>query len=192
MEKYVEVWRDLTDPRRAEFVIDLEDGLKEPEFDNVKIPEFFGPVKEKIDDYKVKRYAFELDDYLPWAMQEGGNPFGDRRIAQAALLTNDIVQLFTLAYRGSKVIGLHTEAQLWFDNPAMLDEIVELKGAYTEAYEKRGQGYVVLEAKVKGEDGRSIVRYRGVEILKTNPGKIAGGHLRTEFGQHFHYQEKNH
>ncbi|WP_251391434.1 hotdog family protein [Mediterraneibacter agrestimuris] len=174
MEKYVEVWRDLTDPRRAEFVIDLEDGLKEPEFDNVKIPEFFGPVKEKIDDYKVKRYAFELDDYLPWAMQEGGNPFGDRRIAQAALLTNDIVQLFTLAYRGSKVIGLHTEAQLWFDNPAMLDEIVELKGAYTEAYEKRGQGYVVLEAKVKGEDGRSIVRYRGVEILKTNPGKIAG------------------
>ena len=36
------VWRDLTDPRRAEYLDNLEEGLKEPEFDNVQIPEKFG------------------------------------------------------------------------------------------------------------------------------------------------------
>lgn len=168
------VWRDITDPRRAETADDLEAGLKEPKFENIVIPERFGPVQEKIDDHKIKRYAFELDDYLPWSMAEGENPFGSRRIAQAGLLTNDIVQLFTLAYRGSRVIGLHTEAQLWFKSPAWIDEAVTLEGAYTDAYEKRGQGYVVLEAGVKGEDGREIVSYRGVEIFQTTPGNIAG------------------
>lgn len=167
------VWRDITDPRLAETTDDLEEGLKEPKFENITIPEHFGPVQEIIDDHKIKRYAFELDDYLSWSMEEE-NPFGKERIAQAGLLTNDIVQLFTLAYRGSKVIGLHTEAQLWFKSPAKLNEVVTLEGAYTDAYERRGQGYVVLEAGVKGEDAREIVRYRGVEIFQTTPGNIAG------------------
>ncbi len=169
-----EVWRDITDPRRAEWVDDLEAGLKEPEFENLEIPEHLGPVKEIIDDHKIKRYAFELDDYLPWSMQEGVSPFDGKRIGQAGILTNDIVQLFTLKYKGSKVIGLHTEAQLWFDNPVYENEIVTLEGDYTDSYIKRGQGYVVLEAGAKGADGRSIVRYRGVEILKTIPGNVAG------------------
>lgn len=168
------IWRDITDPRRAEVADDLEAGLKEPDFENIVIPEHFGPVKERIDDHKIKRYAFELDDYLGWSMNDQENPFGNRRIAQAGLLTNDIVQLFTLAYRGSKVIGLHTEAQLWFKSPVRIDEVVTLEGAYTDAYEKRGQGSVVLEASVKGEDGRDIVDYRGVEIFRTTPGNIAG------------------
>ena len=168
------VWRDLTDPRRAEYLDDLEEGLKDPEFDNVQIPEKFGPVKEIIDDHKIKRYAFEMDDYLPWAMCNKENPFGKKRIAHATLITNDIVQLFTLAYKGSQVIGLHTELEMWFKHPAEIDEVVELEGAYTESYVKRGQGYVVLDAKVTGNGGKEIVKYRGVEILKTCPGKVAG------------------
>lgn len=55
-----------------------------------------------------------------------------------------------------------------------MNEVVTLEGAYTDAYQKRGQGYVVLEAGVKGEDGREIVNYRGVEIFQTTPGNIAG------------------
>ena len=83
-----EVWRDITDPRRAEWVDDLEAGLKEPEFENLEIPEHLGPVKEIIDDHKIKRYAFELDDYLPWSMQEGVSPFDGKRIGQAGILTS--------------------------------------------------------------------------------------------------------
>ena len=169
-----EVWRDLTDPRRAEYTEDLEAGLRDPEFENLVIPERFGPVRERIDDYKIKRFAFELDDYLPWAMEKGSSPFWGRRVAHPALLTNDLVQLFTLAYRASRVIGLHTQAQMWFDSPAYLDEVVTLEGAYQDAYVRRGQGYVELEARATGADGRSIVRYQGVEIMKTVPGDVAG------------------
>ncbi|MFF5986567.1 hotdog family protein [Prauserella flavalba] len=164
-------WRDLTDPRRALKIDDLEAGLKEPEFENLEIPEDLGTVRVVVDDHKIKRYAFTHDDHSPWALHD--SPFGGR-VGQAALLGNDLVQLFTLVYAGSKVVGYHTEEQMWFDSPAKLDEVVTLSGTYTEAYERRGEGYVVMEAQATGEDGRSIVRHRGVEILKTNPGAIGG------------------
>ncbi|WP_190816274.1 MaoC family dehydratase [Saccharopolyspora pogona] len=165
-------WRDLTDPRRALKTADLEAGLKEPEFENLDIPEKLGTAQVVVDDHKIKRFAFTHDDYSPWHLHE--SPFDGRRIGHAALLGNDLVQLFTLVYAASKVVGYHTEEQMWFDGPALLDEIVTLTGTYTEAYERRGEGYVVMEAQATGEGGRSIVRHRGVEILKTTPGAIGG------------------
>ncbi len=165
-------WRDLTDPRRAVAVDDLEAGLKEPVFENLEIPEQLGPVTIIVDDHKIKRFSFTQDDYSPWYLE--ASPFGGERIGQPALLGNDLVQLFTTKYRGSKTVGLHTEEQMWFDNPVKLGEKVTLSGTYTEAYERRGQGYVVMEARATGEDGRSIIRHRGVEILRTVPGEIAG------------------
>lgn len=165
-------WRDLTDPRRATTVDDLEAGLKEPIFENLEIPEQLGPITIVVDDHKIKRFSFTQDDYSPWYLQS--SPFGGARIGQPALLGNDLLQLFTTKYRGSKTVGLHTEEQMWFDSPAKLGEKVILSGAYVEAYERRGQGYVIMEARATGEDGRSIIRHRGVEILRTVPGSIAG------------------
>jgi acyl dehydratase len=166
-------WRDLTDPRRAVTVGDLEAGLKEPVFENLQIPEELGPVTITVDDHKVKRFAFTQDDYGAWHLQ-GGSPFDGARIGHPALLGNDLVQLFTTRYRASKTVGFHTEEQIWFDSPVKLGERVKLSGKYVEAYERRGQGYVVMEAQATGEDGRSIIRHRGVEILRTVPGLIAG------------------
>ena len=90
------------------------------------------------------------------------------------MLANDLLQLFTTRYAPSKVIGLHTEEQLWFLSPVRVDEQVTLSGTYTESYVRRGQGYVVMEAEATGEDGRVLLRHRGVEILKTMPGEIGG------------------
>lgn len=165
-------WRDLTDPRRALSIDDLEAGLKEPVFENLVIPEQLGPVTIVVDDHKIKRFSFTQDDYSPWYLKE--SPFGGHRIGQPALLGNDLVQLFTTRYRASKTVGLHTEEQMWFDRPVKLGEKVTLSGTYTEAYELRGQGYVVMEAQAVGEDGRTIIRHRGVEILRTVPGAISG------------------
>ena len=53
-------WRDITDPRRADTEDDLEAGLKEPEFENLKIPEHLGPVRLVVDDHKIKRNAVGL------------------------------------------------------------------------------------------------------------------------------------
>lgn len=164
-------WRDLTDPRRADHVENLEEGLKSPEFENLDIPESFGPVKLIVDDHKVKRFAFTHDDYHPWHFLD--SPFGGR-IGHAGLLGNDLLQLFTTRYAPSQVVGLHTEEQLWFHSPVEVGETVILSGQYTEAYEKRGQGYVVMEAAAQGMDGRTLIRHRGVEILRTTPGSLAG------------------
>lgn len=167
-------WRDLTDPRRIVDFDDVEDreaGRKEPEFENLEIPESLGTVRELIDDHKIKRYAFTQDEHGPWYFED--SPFGGR-IAQATLLCNDLVQMFTNVYAASKVVGFHTEEQMWFDNPAKLGEEVTLSATYTQSYERRGEGYVVMEAQAIGEDGRSIVRHRGVEILKTVPGTLGG------------------
>lgn len=167
-----DVFRDITDPRAAATGQDPEAGLKEPLFENLEIPEKLGPVTVRVDDHKIKRFAFTQDDHHPWHLE--ASPFDGRRVGHAALLGNDLVQLFTTVYAASRVVGLHTEEQLWFDSPAFLDETVTLRGTYTEAYERRGQGYVVMEATATGQDGRSVLRHRGVEILRTRPGDIAG------------------
>jgi acyl dehydratase len=172
------IWRDLTDPRRAAEIDDLEAGLKAPVFENIELPEEFGPVRVRVDDHKIKRYAFSQDDHLDWALH-GDSPFRGR-IGHAALLANDVLQLFTLAYAPSQVVGLHIEEQLWFDSPVRLDEIATLSARYVDAYTRRGQGCVVMEGEARGEDGRSIVRHRGVEILRTVPGEIVG---RAESGE---------
>lgn len=171
LEDEASTWRDLTDPRRADYMDDLEEGLKSPKFESLDIPETFGPVKLCVDDHKVKRFAFTHDDYHPWHFSD--SPFGGR-IGHAGLLGNDLLQLFTTRYAASQVVGLHTEEQLWFDSPVGVGEAVTLSGQYTEAYERRGQGYVVMEAAARGADGRTIIRHRGVEILRTIPGSIAG------------------
>ena len=169
--------RDLTNPVQVADGVDVEGGLKEPLFENLELPEDFGPVLLVVDDHKIKRFAFTQDDYNPWFFTNN-NPFG-RRVAHAGLLSNDLVQLFTTKYKASHTVGLHTEEQLWFDNPTFADEVVTPKGRYTEAYELRGEGYVVMEAQAVGHDGRSLLRHRGVEIFHTMP-KIEGrGGLAT-------------
>jgi acyl dehydratase len=171
--------RDLTDPRSE------RDGAltgapgKEPLFENLQIPERFGPVTVLIDDHKVKRFAFTVNDYNPWHF--GPSPFGSR-IGHAGLLTNDLVQLFTLRYQASHVVGLHTEEQLWFDSPVQVGEQATLAGTYVESYVKRGLGYVVMEASASGQDGQSLVRHRGVEILQTMPGAVAGRNSTADAG----------
>ena len=165
-------WRDLTDPRRAAYTENLEAGLKDPVFENLEIPEDFGPIVITVDDHKIKRFAFTQDDLSPWYLDK--SPFNGKRIGQSCLLGNDLLQLFTLKYSGSKTVGFHTEEQLWFENPVFLNEQVTLSGTYVEAYERRGQGYVVMEAKAIGEDGRTIIRHRGLEILRTVPGVLGG------------------
>ncbi|MFF9207600.1 MULTISPECIES: hypothetical protein [unclassified Streptomyces] len=163
--------RNLTDPSRAAHEKDLEAGLKPPVFDQIVIPEEFGPVDLLVDDLKVKRFAFSQDDHGDWYLRAG--PDGSR-IGHAALLANDLLQLFTLKYAASQVVGLHTEEELWFDRPVPVGQRVRLTGRYVDTYVRRGQGYVVMEADARDEEGRTLVRHRGVEIMRTTPGEVAG------------------
>jgi acyl dehydratase len=170
-QQTVVLGRNLTDPSRAARKEDLEAGLKPPVFDSIVIPEEFGPVDLLVDDLKVKRFAFTQDDHGDWYLRAG--PYGPR-VGQAGLLANDLLQLFTLKYAASQVVGLHTEEELCFERPVLVGQRVRLAGRYVDKYERRGQGYVVMEADARDDEGRTLVRHRGVEIMRTTPGEVAG------------------
>lgn len=164
--------RDLTDPSRSLYEGgDLEADLKAPLFDNVVIPEDFGPVEVHVDDHKVKRFAFTQDDFEPCPFIAG--PHG-LRIAPAGILANDLLQLFTTRFAASQVVGLHTEEQLWFEAPVLVGSTVTLSGRYVEKYVRRGEGYVVMDAEARDADGRTLLRHRGTEIMRTSPAGVGG------------------
>jgi acyl dehydratase len=146
--------------------------LKEGLYELVEVGEEFGPIEEVITDHKIKAYAFSVDDYHPWSFGES-SAFG-KRIGQAALLANDLLATFLTVYDANTVVGLHTEEQLWFHNPVFAGERVTLTGKYVDKYERRGKGHVVLEAEARGEDGRLLLRHRGVEIMRIQPGPVVG------------------
>jgi acyl dehydratase len=164
--------RNLSDPTRVLHGQELENGLKEPVYENIEVPEEFGPVDVLVDDLKIKRFAFVADDYGDWYLR-GGSPWGGR-IGQPGLLANDLLQLFTLRYAASQVVGLHTTEELWWQRPVRLGQQVRLSGRYVETYEHRGQGSVVLEADARDLDGNVLLRHRGVEIMRTAPAGVGG------------------
>lgn len=164
--------RDLTDPA-ATLVHAGEpgDARKDPTYENIVIPEEFGPVEVLVDELKVKRFAFTQDDYGDWYLRAGpdGPPIG-----QPGILANDLLQLFTTAYDASRVVGLHTTEELWFDRPVPVGTTATLTGRYVEKYERRGEGHVVMEAEARDEAGRTLLRHRGVEIMRTDPSSVGG------------------
>lgn len=144
-------------------------GKKEPVLDSVVVPEELGPINVVVDDVKIKQFAFTQDDYGAWYFDT--SPFG-RRIGHASILANDLLQVYYTAYDRNRVVGLHTVEELEFIAPVFCGEEVTLTGRYVEKYERGGCGYVVMEACAYGDDGREIVRHRGVEIMRIGRGVV--------------------
>lgn len=140
-------------------------------YENIVLHEDFGPIYELVDDYRIKKFAFMMDDYHPWYF--GESPFG-KRVGHAGILANEVLQLFTQVYDPQTVVGLHTQEEIWFVNPVFCGERARLYGQYVEKYERRGKGYAVMDADARGEDDRVLFRHRGVEILHVEPGPVVG------------------
>jgi acyl dehydratase len=145
--------------------------LKEVRYELVDVPEPFGPVEVCVDEAKVLTYAFAQGDFGSWYFHN--SPFGGP-VAHPLVLANDLLFLFYDGYDGNTAQGLHTHETLRFRSPAKIGEKVTVTGAYTDKYERRGQGYVVLEAEARGEDGRVLVEHVGTEIMRTVAGDVAG------------------
>lgn len=147
--------------------------LKEAKFELVEVGETFGPLQTTITDHKIKSFAFTIDDYTPWYF--GDSPFGGR-IGHPALLANDLLMLYLDKYDPTTIMGLHTHEETWFLNPVFLGETVTMEARYVDKYVRRDKGYVVTEAEARGEDGRVLIRRRGTEILRVQPGSVVGRH----------------
>ncbi|MFE3740670.1 MaoC/PaaZ C-terminal domain-containing protein [Streptomyces sp. NPDC059134] len=145
--------------------------MKEARYELVEIPEPMGPVAVTVDRRKVLDYAYSEDDFGSWYF--GDSPFGGA-VGHPLVLANDLLFLFYENYDGNTAQGLHTHEHLTFHSPVAVGETVTVEGGYTEKYERRGQGYVVLEAEARGADGRLLVRHVGKEIMRTVAGEITG------------------
>lgn len=163
--------RNLINAEAAARSIDAEAGLVAPLYENIHPPESFGPIEVLVDDLKIRRFAFTQSDHGDWYLR--ASPLG-HRIAHAGLLANDLLQMFTLRYAPSQVVGLHTEEELWFDQPVPINSRLTLTGRYTKKFERRGQGYVEMTAEAKSEGGATFIRHRGLEIMRTAPAEIGG------------------
>ncbi|MET7640899.1 MaoC family dehydratase [Streptomyces sp. NPDC005438] len=130
-----------------------------------------GPVEVTVDRRKVLDHAYCEDDFGSWYFQD--SPFGGP-VGHPLVLANDLLFLFYENYDGNTAQGLHTHEHLTFHSPVAVGERVTVSGGYTDKYERRGQGYVVLEAEARGADGRLLVRHVGREIMRTVAGEIVG------------------
>ncbi len=144
---------------------------KDASYDAVVIPEPFPPVEVIVDEDRVKAHAFAQGDYGSWYF--GDSPFGER-IAQPLLLANDMLFLFYESYNGNTAEGLQTHERLRWHSPVRVGERVRVEGGYVDKYERRGHGYVVMDAEVRGEDGRTLLSHRGTEIMRTRAGEVSG------------------
>ncbi|WP_329386654.1 MaoC/PaaZ C-terminal domain-containing protein [Streptomyces sp. NBC_01716] len=145
--------------------------LKEARYELVEIPEPMGPVTVTVDRRKVLDHAYSEDDFGSWYFED--SPFGGP-VGHPLVLANDLLFLFYEKYDGNTAQGLHTHEHLTFHSPVEVGETVTIEGGYTRKYERRGQGYVVLEAEARGADGRLLVRHTGKEIMRTVAGEITG------------------
>lgn len=144
---------------------------KDASFDAVVIPERFPPVDVHVDEDRIRAHAFAQGDYGSWYF--GDSPFGGP-IGQPLLLANDMLFLFYETYNGNTAEGLQTHELLRWHSPVRVGEHVRVEGAYVEKYERRGQGYVVMEAEVRTADGGPVLSHRGTEIMRTRAGEVSG------------------
>lgn len=145
---------------------------KEALYELIEVPEPFGPVEVVIDEGKVRAFGFAVGDEGSWYLGDE-SPFGGP-IGQPLILANDLLFLFYDKYDGNTAQGLHTHERLSFISPVRRGETATITGAYTDRYERRGQGYVVLEAIAVSEDGRELVKHRGIEIMRAHAGSVVG------------------
>ncbi len=145
--------------------------LKEARYELVEVPEALGPLTRLIDRRFVTDYAYAQDDFGDWYFRE--SPFGGP-VGHPLVLANELLFLFYDKYDGNTAQGLHTHERLRFVSPVRVGETITVEGAYTEKYERRGQGYVTLQAVARGEDGRVLVEHEGREIMRTVAGEVAG------------------
>lgn len=145
-------------------------GTKEAVFENIEIPEQFGPFEVVLDERMAKNYAFAQDDEAAIALvDEHGAP-----AVHPVVLSNELLFLFYANYDGNTAQGLHTHEEMTFHSPIRLGEKITLGGRYVQTYSRRGKGYVVMEAEARGDDGRLLVRHRGTEIMRVRAADVVG------------------
>jgi acyl dehydratase len=156
-------------------------GLKEPTWENVVIGEEFGPLEIVITDHALKSYAYAIDDYHPWYLDD--SPFGGP-VAPAALLTRPLLDLLQLGYDATRLRALHVREELELFGPLKVDQRVSLRARVEDRFVKRGEPYVVLVAWACDEHGKTLISTKQGLILRGDVRGLVGRGAATPNGHH--------
>jgi N-terminal half of MaoC dehydratase len=145
--------------------------LKVPIWENIEVGEEFGPIETVISDHDLKSYAYAVDDFHSWYMQN--SPFGGR-VVPPALLSVALFNLFYVKYDRRLVHGLHAREELQLFGPVGMGQPVTFRGRVADKFLKRGEQYIVVEGNATDDRGRTLIRTRQSEILRRDVGKVLG------------------
>jgi acyl dehydratase len=150
--------------------------LKEPIWENIEVGEEFGPVETVISDHDLTSYAYAVDDFHSWYMQN--SPFGGR-VVPPAVLSIALFNLFFVKYDRELVHGLHAREELQLSGSIVPGQRVSLRARVADKFVKRGEQYIVVEGHASDDRGGTLIRTRQAEILLKNVGKVLGREAAT-------------
>ncbi len=164
-------WHDLLNVSTIDTDGDPQADLREPTYENVEIGESFGPVTLPLTGYRDMRYDFIAGgrNALKGVADDNG-----RQLAHPGSFSNELFEIYTLNYSASKIVGVHASEEIWLENAVAVGESLILQGQFVDKYEKRGQGYAVVEASAHDAYGNLVARRCGTEIMRTVPGDVVG------------------
>jgi acyl dehydratase len=146
-------------------------GINKPIWENIEVGEEFGPVEVAISDHDLKSYAYAIDDFHPWYMQN--SPFG-ARVVPPGLLALALFNLLYCTYDRGLMHGLHAREELRLFGPVVLGQPVRLRARVVDKFLKRGERYIVVDGHATDDRGKTLIRTRQAEILRENVGNVLG------------------
>src|SRR5215471_17125549 len=111
--------------------VPIDPGMKEPIWENIEVGEEFGPVETAISDHDLKSYAYAVDDFHPWYVQN--SPFGGR-VVPPTLLSIALFNLLYLKYDRRLVHGLHAHEELQLFGSVGLGQQVTLRARVADKF----------------------------------------------------------
>src|SRR6266511_2318320 len=107
--------------------------LQPADYDVMVVGDEFGPLELLVDDAIVRDFAYAVDDFNPWYLQD--SPFGGR-IAPATMLANYVLGPWTTEYDPSTDKGLHARQELRLLEPVKVGQRVICRSRFVDKFIK--------------------------------------------------------
>jgi acyl dehydratase len=145
-------------PRRA---TDPDGALPPLLPETLVVGEELAPLTYHVSHADAVAWAAQADDASEW--YRGGSPF-DGPIVHPAMLARDPISL--LRHNFARKATIHAESDLSYLHAGRPDRDYTVYGNVADVYERRGNGYVVVDTLTVDEDGREIVRNRHTSLIR--------------------------
>lgn len=127
-----------------------------------------------------RTYRLSLDEAIAWAAEADNqhawyrepSPFGGRPIVHPVLFARDPIRLLrhNFAYKAT----IHAATDLAYQGAGWPDRDYTVYGFIADAYERKGNSYVVVDTLTVDQDGREIVRNRHTSLIRLRAEVAAG------------------